>query len=84
MSRLLMTATAALFLILGSGLLSNEFIVFSYDKDQTFDKEACEHNCRRRFGGEMLGLIDGCMQECENRYWKDFDRRMRDLEKSVK
>lgn len=84
MSKLLIIVSAALFLIMGMDYFGNEFVALSYDQSQPFDKETCERNCRRRFGGEMLGVMDSCMQECDNVYWKDFDRRIRELEKSLK
>jgi hypothetical protein len=57
----------------------------------SFDRETCEQDCRERYGGlggarddpraRLYGL---CIQECERQFWKDYDRRMRNLEREKK
>jgi hypothetical protein len=59
---------------------------------QDFDRYACERDCRRRFGMTLYfapaggshtsgyqGLAE-CVQECNTQYWKEFDRRTREIE----
>lgn len=59
-----------------------------------FDREACEQDCRSRYGVDPYELQQwsrpgrpgywayaSCIQQCNTRYWKEFDRRMRDLER---
>ncbi|MEW6348025.1 MAG: hypothetical protein AB1646_03120 [Thermodesulfobacteriota bacterium] len=66
-----------------------------------FDRQACETDCRSRFGVNPWAAEEGsspywrggggssfpyeafaqCMQQCNERFWKDHDRRMRDLER---
>ncbi len=59
----------------------------------SFSKEGCEQNCRSQFGVDMYfrgGMGDNrgqyyayaaCIQQCNTAFWKDFDGRMRDLER---
>lgn len=61
-----------------------------------FDREACEQNCRSRYGAEPFrwggrpggghgspnyNLYASCIQKCNNTFWKEFDRNIRDLER---
>jgi hypothetical protein len=57
-----------------------------------FDREGCEWNCRERYGMELyrrgIGrsrnnyyLYARCIQDCNNRFWKEYDREMRELQK---
>ena len=58
-----------------------------------FDREGCESDCKSRFGFELYAgsgqggrnpmyyAYAACIQECNQRFWKDFDRRTRDLER---
>jgi hypothetical protein len=57
-----------------------------------FDRESCERDCRERYGMEPYRrgrgghrddyyLYARCIQDCETRFWKEYDRRMRELEK---
>jgi hypothetical protein len=64
---------------------------------QAFDRESCEQECRSRFGVDPYELqfsggwgrggrpgyyvYANCIQECNTRFWKEFDRTMRDLER---
>jgi hypothetical protein len=58
----------------------------------SFDRESCERDCRERYGTELFHRGRGghtgyyyvyarCIQDCETRFWKEYDRRMRELEK---
>lgn len=58
----------------------------------TFDRETCERDCRERYGVEPYRrgrgghrddyyLYARCIQDCNSRFWKEYDRRMRELEK---
>jgi len=58
----------------------------------SFDRESCERDCRERYGLEPYRRGTGgrrddyylyarCIQDCETRFWKEYDRRMRELEK---
>lgn len=63
----------------------------------SFDKESCEQDCRSRFGVDLYELhgrgfrggsttggyyvYAACIQSCNTRFWKDFDRNTRDLER---
>jgi hypothetical protein len=63
----------------------------------SFDRNSCEQDCRSRFGIDMYGLSNvgfrggsgrggyyayaACIQSCNNRFWNDFDRSMRNLER---
>jgi hypothetical protein len=58
----------------------------------SFSKEACEQNCRSNYGVDMYFRGSGdnrgqyyayaaCIQQCNTAFWKDFDSRMRDLER---
>jgi hypothetical protein len=55
--------------------------------DAGSDREFCLQDCRQRFGPWGGGRDDPrgrlyarCVQDCENQFWQDYDRRMRDLE----
>jgi hypothetical protein len=63
-----------------------------YWSGEGFDKEGCEADCRGMYGGDLYasGFRRGrpgyyayaqCIQNCNTRFWKDFDRRSRELEK---
>jgi hypothetical protein len=64
-----------------------------YGYGEGFDREGCEADCRAQFGVDLYarsfrgGSRPGyyayaqCIQNCETRFWKDFDRRSRQLEK---
>lgn len=56
-----------------------------------FDKQECEHRCRSLYGaspyyrggrGYQGGyyVLAQCMEDCDRRFWKEYDRKMRDLE----
>jgi hypothetical protein len=58
-----------------------------------FDRESCEQNCRSlygvdpyfrggRYGGDRgrYYVYAQCVQDSNTRFWKEFDRKMRDLE----
>src|SRR5208283_382077 len=58
----------------------------------SFDRESCERDCQERYGVEpyIRGinrqrndyyLYARCIQDCNTRFWKEYDRRMRKLEK---
>jgi hypothetical protein len=63
----------------------------------SFDRESCEQDCRSRFGVDLYELHRGgfrggpgsggyyqyasCIQSCNTRFWRDFDRNTRDLER---
>jgi hypothetical protein len=65
----------------------------------SFDRESCEQDCRSRFGVDLYELHRGgfrggpgsggyyayasCIQSCNTRFWKDFDRNTRDLERET-
>jgi hypothetical protein len=57
-----------------------------------FDLEACEQDCRSKFGVDpyffgggsgmdtsVWRLFTICIQDCNRKYWKDYDRRMKKL-----
>jgi hypothetical protein len=53
------------------------------------DRELCLQNCREwvtpfawgwRRGGGYNYQYARCVQDCESRFWKDFDRKMEQLE----
>ncbi len=57
-----------------------------------FDKETCEQDCRSRFGVDLYAgwgfgssnpgyyAYAQCIQECNQRFWRSFDERIRNLE----
>lgn len=63
-----------------------------------FDLESCETNCRSYHGippyiEEQMGgggsdrssrylIIANCMEQCQKRFWKEFDKGMEDLDRS--
>jgi hypothetical protein len=58
----------------------------------SFDRESCERDCRERYGTELFRRGRGghmgnyyvyaqCIQDCETRFWKEYDRNMGELEK---
>ena len=58
----------------------------------SFDRESCERDCQERYGVEPYRrgrnhqrndyyLYARCIQDCNTRFWKEYDRRMRELEK---
>lgn len=63
-----------------------------YGYGEGFDKEGCEADCRSQFGYDLYGrgfrggsrpgyyAYAQCIQACNTRFWKDFDRRSRELE----
>ena len=57
-----------------------------------FDRESCERDCQERYGVEPYRrgmnrqrndyyVYARCIQDCNTRFWKEYDRRMRELEK---
>jgi len=69
----------------------------SFNADDPYDREGCEQRCRSIFGvspysadlqwGWGSGSRPGyyayaaCIQTCNNRFWKEFDRRMGEIQK---
>ena len=59
--------------------------------DETFSRETCEQDCDEKYGG-VTGRSDNprsrlyalCILECERQFWRDYDRRVRDLEREKK
>ena len=58
--------------------------------DSGFDREACIKECNNTFGGDdwetptvppsLQPIFSRCLQDCERKAWKSFDREMdRDL-----
>jgi hypothetical protein len=57
-----------------------------------FDRQACERACRTRYGGpgvfndddsgHKLMSLDSCMQDCDRRFWDDFDRKTDEMERN--
>lgn len=58
----------------------------------SFDREGCERDCQERYGVAPYRrgtnrqrsdyyLYARCIQDCNTRFWKEYDRNMRDLEK---
>jgi|GEM_PF-866562 len=58
----------------------------------TFDRESCERDCQERYGVEPYRrgvnrqrndyyVYARCIQDCDTRFWKEYDRHMRKLEK---
>lgn len=72
--------------ILFFGLFEEPNAIYAQDD---FDKETCEMNCGWRFGSADFGTVgfrvyESCIRQCNDRYWKAFDKRIKDLEKSSK
>jgi hypothetical protein len=68
---------------------SDPYVSFPGD----FDLGGCEQDCRSRFGvdpywrgssSEVWRLYAICIQDCNRAFWKDYDRRMKDLGNSEK
>jgi predicted lipoprotein with Yx(FWY)xxD motif len=69
---------------------ANGYTLNQYDGN--FDKESCEQNCRSLYGvdpywrGGRTGdrgryyVYAQCVQDCNTRFWKEFDRKTRDLD----
>jgi hypothetical protein len=56
-------------------------------QEQDFDRTVCQQDCVEKYGGPSSGantprtrLYALCMQECERQFWKQFDRRTKELE----
>jgi hypothetical protein len=58
----------------------------------SFDRESCERDCQERYGVEPYRrginrqrndyyVYARCIQDCNTRFWKEYDRNMRELEK---
>jgi hypothetical protein len=58
----------------------------------SFDREGCERYCRERYGVELYRrgtnrprnsyyLYARCIQDCNAKFWKEYDREMRELQK---
>jgi len=51
------------------------------------DREDCLRECRERFGlgwgpnDPLARAYARCVQDCEQQFWQDFDRRTKDLER---
>ena len=71
----------------GAELLSGNVDLYQ----DSFDRGTCEQDCRERYWG-VVGQSDDprsrlyglCIQECERQFWKDYDRRVRDMEREKK
>lgn len=58
--------------------------------DEGADRELCQQDCRERFGA--FGGYDNprarayarCIQDCDRQFWRDYDRRFRDLDREKK
>jgi hypothetical protein len=72
------------------GVADDLDVVPRYSGESGFDRGDCEDQCRRRFGLNpyVLQYRDGgrlrfqlfarCMQDCNRRFWRDFDRESED------
>jgi hypothetical protein len=70
----------------------NGIRLVQYGSGEGFDKEGCEADCRSQFGYDLYGrgfrggsrpgyyAYAQCIQNCNTRFWKDFDQRSRELE----
>jgi hypothetical protein len=69
-----------------SGSYSNRLL------QDSFDRESCERDCQERYGVEPYRrginrqrndyyVYARCIQDCNTRFWKEYDRNMRELEK---
>ncbi len=52
------------------------------------DRNLCRQNCSllldsTRIPGDPMGYYNNCMSGCESRFWSDFDKNSRDLEKDL-
>lgn len=56
-----------------------------------FDLETCQQECRSRFGvspyflelnrsSNPIYLYSSCIAECNRKFWKEYDRQMKELE----
>ena len=71
----------------GAELLSGNVDLYQ----DSFDRGTCEQDCREAYGG-VIGRSDDprarlyarCIQECERQFWRDYDRRVRDMEREKK
>ena len=47
------------------------------------DRNLCRQNCLLLLGsaGGSMAYYNNCMSGCESRFWSDFDKNSRDLEK---
>jgi hypothetical protein len=45
-----------------------------------FDRNACYSNCPCDGDPSMWGVCAECKEQCDEEFWKDFDRRMGDVE----
>ena len=54
---------------------------------QSSEREDCLRECRERYGLVMgpndprANLYARCVQDCEQQFWQDFDRRTKDVER---
>lgn len=69
-----------------SGIIGSPAPLWALDD---FDKESCEMNCGWRFGSVDFGtagfrVYESCMRQCNDLYWKAYDKKIKDLEKSAK
>jgi len=75
-------------------LPDNQTGVSLIQSDGNFDRESCEQNCRSLYGVDPYFRGGGgfgdrgrfyvyaqCVDSCNNKFWKEFDRRTRDLQK---
>ena len=59
----------------------------AYGEDPA-DLDWCQRQCRDKFGvwlgrgSDTYYAYAQCIQDCNTAFWKDFDRKTRDLEKS--
>ncbi len=52
-----------------------------YGVDPYADEEGMSPYRRGGSGGGMYELYAQCIQDCNERFWRDYDRKMRDLER---
>ncbi|HMK34095.1 MAG TPA: hypothetical protein VK463_03435 [Desulfomonilaceae bacterium] len=52
------------------------------------DRDACQQDCRERSGvffgfprGDAARSYGRCIEDCNRKFWKDYDRNTRELEK---
>jgi hypothetical protein len=82
----MLLGTASLFPVAADDLK----VVPQYSDEFGFDREHCEDECKRRFGvspyllhyrnwGRLrYRLYARCIQDCNRRFWRNFDRETED------
>ncbi|MBI4965104.1 MAG: hypothetical protein HY913_17655 [Desulfomonile tiedjei] len=76
--------------MVGPSVAQPPVLLAQYGSSGAFDRDSCIQNCRDWIGLYQWGggrgydrsyLYARCIQDCDSRFWNEFDRKMDDLKR---